>query len=65
MVKKKKLPKLGSGKRFSNLKKKLSGKGIKNTGALAAYIMRKKYGNKKATKLSVAGRKRTAKKRKS
>lgn len=48
----KKKPKLGSGKRFSNLKKSLAKKGADDPGALAAYIGRKKYGAKKFAKLS-------------
>lgn len=55
MVKK---PKLGTGKRFSNLKASLSKKkGVKNPGALAAYIGRKKFGAKKFAKLSAKGKK--------
>ena len=51
-------PKLGSGKRFAQLKSKLSKKsGVYNPGALAASIGRKKYGAKKFAKLSAAGRK--------
>jgi hypothetical protein len=50
--------KLGSGTRFKSLTKKLSRKGIKNPGALAASIGRKKFGAKKMAKLSSAGRKR-------
>ena len=49
-------PKLGSGKRFASLKAKLGRKGIKNPGALAAAIGRKKYGAKKFAKLSARGR---------
>lgn len=45
-------PKLGSGKRFSNLRKK----GM--SPALAAWIGRKKYGAKKMAKLSAKGRKK-------
>jgi hypothetical protein len=45
-------PKLGTGKRFAQLKGKLAKKGAKNPGALAAYIGRKKYGAKKFAKLS-------------
>lgn len=56
--------KLGSGKRFASLKAKLSGKGIRNPGALAASIGRKKFGTKRFAKLSAAGRKRAARKRK-
>ncbi len=48
-------PKLGSGKRFSMLKKKLAAKGAYNPGALAAFIGRKKYGAKKFAKLSKNG----------
>ena len=50
--------KLGGGGRFAALKNKLgSEKGIKNPGALAAYIGRKKYGNKKFASLSAGGKK--------
>jgi hypothetical protein len=57
--KKKKMPKLGSGARFSSLKKKLAGKkGVTDPGALAAAIGRKKFGNKKFAKLSKSGRKK-------
>jgi hypothetical protein len=44
--------KLGSGKRFAALAKKVHSK------ALAAYIGRKKYGKKKFAKLSRHGMKR-------
>lgn len=50
-------PKLGSGKRFASLKSKLARKGIRNPGALAASIGRKKFGAKKFAKLSARGRK--------
>lgn len=43
---------LGSGKRFKALSKKVGSK------ALAAYIGRKKYGSKKMAKMSAAGRRR-------
>lgn len=50
-------PKLGTGKRFQNLKKKLADQpGITDPGALAASIGRKKYGTKKMAKLSAKGR---------
>lgn len=46
-------PKLGSGKRFAKLEKSLSHeKGIHDPAALAASIGRKKYGEKKFSKLS-------------
>lgn len=52
-----KQPKLGSGERFKKLKNKLSKeKGVKDTGALAASIGRKKYGNKKFNELSKKGK---------
>lgn len=49
--------KLGSGKRFKALSKKLAKKGAENPEALAAYIGRKKFGAKKFTKLSAGGKK--------
>ena len=51
-------PKLGSGKRFKSLTKKLKKKGAKNPKALAAYIGRKKYGKKKFQKLASKGKRR-------
>jgi hypothetical protein len=56
-------PKLGSGKRFKSLKGKLSRKGVRNPGALAASIGRKKYGKKKMAKMSAKGRRRAARRR--
>lgn len=56
-----KKPKLGTGKRFSALKKKLTKKGVKDPAALAATIGRKKYGAKKMTKMAAAGKKRKKK----
>lgn len=53
-------PKLGIGKRFKNLTKKLKKKGAKDPKALAAYIGRKKYGKKKFEKLSSKGRRRVS-----
>ena len=55
-----KQPKLGSGKRFSNLTKSIEkeGKNQAAAKAIAAAIGRKKYGNVKMTKLAVAGKKR-------
>lgn len=49
-------PKLGSGKRFSNLENSLAKKGASNPGALAAWIGRKKYGKKRFQKLSARGK---------
>jgi len=55
---KKKKPKLGTGKRFKNLSSKLKKKGVKNPKALAAWIGRKKYGNKKMSAMATKGKKR-------
>lgn len=41
---------------FDKLKGKLKGKGIKNPGALAASIGRKKYGAKKFNKAAAKGK---------
>jgi hypothetical protein len=49
-------PKLGSGKRFSNLEKKLSGR-VDDPAAVAAKIGRVKYGAKKMSKLAKGGKK--------
>ncbi len=51
---------LGGGGRFAALKKKLAKKGVRNAGAVAAAIGRKKYGEAKMAKWSAAGRKRNA-----
>ncbi len=53
-----KKPKLGSGKRFSSLKRKLARQGVDDPAALAASIGRKKYGKKKMAKLAAKGRRR-------
>jgi len=50
-------PKLGSGARFKALKAKLAAKGIRDPGALAAHIGRRKYGKKKFTALAAKARK--------
>lgn len=42
---------------FAKLKGQLKGKGIKNPGALAASIGRKKYGAKKFQKAAASGTK--------
>lgn len=49
---------LGSGKRFKSLKRKLGKRGAKHPGALAAWIGRKKYGKKRFAALSARGKKR-------
>jgi hypothetical protein len=49
---------LGQGGRFQALKEELAGKpGIRNPGAVAASIGRKKYGKERFQKLASAGRK--------
>jgi len=53
-----KMPKLGSGERFKKLANNLARKGAENPKALAAYIGRKKYGNKKMTSLAEKGKER-------
>lgn len=55
-----KKPKLGSGKRFSNLTKSIEkeGKSPSSAKAIAASVGRKKYGNKKMTSMAKAGKKR-------
>jgi len=54
-------PKLGSGERFHQLVNKLSAKKgkskVSDPAALAAFIGRKKYGNKKMAQMSAKGRK--------
>ena len=50
--------KLGSGARFRKLTRSLGRKGVRNPGALAAFIGRKKYGAKRFAKLSARGRRR-------
>ncbi len=57
----KKSMKPGGGGRFANLKAKLKGK-VRNPGAVAAAIGRKKYGKKKMAAWSSRGRKRATKK---
>lgn len=53
----KKKPKLGTGKRFENLKSDLAKKGAENPAGLAAYIGRKKFGKEKFQSLSSKGKK--------
>jgi hypothetical protein len=58
-------PKLGSGARFRNLKRSIARRGnVRNPGAVAASIGRKKYGKRRMAKMSAAGRKRKARARK-
>jgi hypothetical protein len=48
----------GGGGRFQKLKKELGKKGVKDPGALAASIGRKKYGKEKFQQMAAKGRKR-------
>lgn len=51
------MAKLGTGARFKALTKKLTKKkGVTNPKALAAWIGRKKYGNKRFGQLSAGGK---------
>ena len=59
----KKSMKPGGGGRFAKMKVKLKGK-VKNPGAVAAKIGRKKYGKKKFQSMAAKGRKRASRKRK-
>ncbi len=53
-----KKPKLGSGKRFSALKRELARrKGVTNPGALAAWIGMRKYGASRMAKMAASHRK--------
>ena len=57
---KKKLPKLGTGKRFAALE--ASAKGARNPAAVAAVQGRKKFGAKKMAAMAATGRRRAARK---
>tara|TARA_R110000824_G_scaffold44207_6_gene128743 strand:- start:1979 stop:2167 length:189 start_codon:yes stop_codon:yes gene_type:complete len=52
----------GGGGRFKKLEGDLKKKGVKDPGALAASIGRKKYGKKKMQKFSQAAKNRAAEK---
>ncbi|HEX7246406.1 MAG TPA: hypothetical protein VF245_12675 [Solirubrobacterales bacterium] len=51
-----KKPPLGSGERFRQLEGSLSRKGVRDPGALAAWIGRRKFGAKRFNALSRGGR---------
>jgi hypothetical protein len=53
---------VGGGGRFAKLKRKLRGK-VRNPGAVAAAIGRKKYGKRRFAKMGARGRKRAARRR--
>jgi len=54
----KKSMKPGGGGRFQKLKGELAKQGVKDSGALAASIGRKKYGKKKFQAMAAKGKKR-------
>lgn len=51
--------KLGGGGRFAKLKGELARKGVRDPGALAASIGRKKYGARKMSAMAAKGRRRS------
>ncbi|MFD4596734.1 hypothetical protein ACFWPQ_01750 [Streptomyces sp. NPDC058464] len=55
---KKKLPKLGTGKRFAAVAASAAKGGARNPNAVAAVAGRKKFGAKKMAALAAAGRRR-------
>lgn len=59
LSKSQKQPPLGSGGRFKRLEGQLARKGVRDPGALAAVIGRRKYGNARFNRLAAAGRKRS------
>ena len=59
---KKKMPKLGTGKRFAAIEKSAAKSGAKNPAAVAAAAGRKKFGAKKMAAMAATGRRRAARK---
>lgn len=62
MAAKKKLPKLGTGKRFAAVEASARKSGARNPKAVAAAAGRKKYGKIGMAKLAATGRRRAARK---
>lgn len=60
---KKKMPKLGTGKRFAAIEAAAAKSGAKNPAAIAAAAGRKKFGAKKMAALAATGRRRAARKK--
>ena len=58
LEKKRKSSKLGTGERFKAVEESAKLGGAKNPSAVAAMVGRKKYGQKKMTKMAVAGKKK-------
>ena len=63
-ARKKRKPKLGTGKRFAQVTASARRSGARNPEAVAAWAGRRAHGQKAMTRWSVAGRKRAARKRK-
>jgi hypothetical protein len=63
MARKRRKPKLGSGKRFKAVAASARRSGARNPNAVAAAAGRKKYGKRKMAKMAAAGRKRAARRR--
>lgn len=59
---KRKMPKLGTGKRFAMIEASARKSGAHNPAAVAAMAGRKKYGAKKMAAMAAAGRRRAARK---
>lgn len=60
----KKSMKLGGGGRFQALKRKIAARGnVRNPGAVAAAIGRRKYGKRAFQRMAAKGRKRAAARR--
>lgn len=56
-------PKLGSGERFRQLKSKIARRGgVRDPGAVAAAVGRKKYGKERMQEMAAAGKRRASKK---
>lgn len=62
MAAKKKMPKLGTGKRFAAITASARKSGAKNPAAVAAAAGRKKFGAAKMAKMAATGRRRAARK---
>lgn len=58
----KKLSKLGTGKRFAMVEASARRSGARDPKAVAAAVGRKKYGAKRMAKMAAAGRRRAARK---
>lgn len=59
---KKKIPKLGIGKRFATIEASARKDGARNPAGVAAAAGRKKYGAKRMAKIATAGQRRTTRK---